>query len=90
VLSSPPLKSADLKSFPSRTWLALGELCNSQPQRTITIKRLEKLLNISQIVRSSASSSIMSSDEIVWQVINQQFCSFKIKYISPDFQPSQV
>jgi hypothetical protein len=22
---------------------------------------------------------IMSSDEIVWQVINQQFCSFKLK-----------
>lgn len=22
----------------------------------------------------------MSSDEIVWQVINQQFCSFKLKY----------
>ena len=24
----------------------------------------------------------MSSDEIVWQVINQQFCSFKLKYVS--------
>jgi hypothetical protein len=24
----------------------------------------------------------MSSDEIVWQVINQQFCSFKLKYSS--------
>ena len=24
----------------------------------------------------------MASDEIVWQVINQQFCSFKLKYIS--------
>lgn len=22
----------------------------------------------------------MASDEIVWQVINQQFCSFKLKY----------
>ena len=23
--------------------------------------------------------SIMASDEIVWQIINQQFCSFKLK-----------
>lgn len=23
----------------------------------------------------------MASDEIVWQVINQQFCSFKLKYV---------
>lgn len=22
----------------------------------------------------------MASDEIVWQIINQQFCSFKLKY----------
>lgn len=27
-----------------------------------------------------SSSSKMSSDEIVWQVINQQFCSYKLKY----------
>lgn len=27
----------------------------------------------------------MSSDEIVWQVINQQFCSFKLKYVLPVF-----
>lgn len=26
---------------------------------------------------------IMSSDEIVWQVINQQFCSYKLKYAQP-------
>lgn len=25
----------------------------------------------------------MSSDEIVWQVINQQFCSFKLKFVPP-------
>lgn len=23
------------------------------------------------------------SDEIIWQIINQQFCSFKLKYVSP-------
>ena len=22
----------------------------------------------------------MASDEIVWQIINQQFCAFKLKY----------
>ncbi len=25
------------------------------------------------------STRIMASDEIVWQIINQQFCSFKLK-----------
>lgn len=25
----------------------------------------------------------MASDEIVWQVINQQFCSFKLKFVAP-------
>lgn len=24
----------------------------------------------------------MASDEIVWQVINQQFCAFKLKYVN--------
>lgn len=28
----------------------------------------------------------MSSDEIVWQVINQQFCSFKLKYAPIPFR----
>lgn len=23
----------------------------------------------------------MASDEIIWQIINQQFCSFKLKYV---------
>ena len=26
----------------------------------------------------------MASDDIVWQIINQQFCSFKLKYIPPN------
>lgn len=25
----------------------------------------------------------MASDEIVWNIINQQFCAFKIKYALP-------
>merc|ERR1711939_760433 len=33
----------------------------------------------SSFLRASRSSTKMSSDEIVWQVINQQFCSFKLK-----------
>jgi hypothetical protein len=28
----------------------------------------------------------MSSDEIVWQVINQQFCSFKLRFVLPAHQ----
>jgi hypothetical protein len=33
----------------------------------------------------------MSSDEIVWQVINQQFCSFKLKYvICPQYKIPQI
>jgi hypothetical protein len=26
----------------------------------------------------------MASDEIIWQVINQQFCSYKLKHVSLD------
>lgn len=25
----------------------------------------------------------MASDEIIWQIINQQFCAFKLKYVPP-------
>ena len=28
----------------------------------------------------------MASDEIVWQIINQQFCAFKLKYVT-DLSP---
>jgi len=34
------------------------------------------------------STLAMSSDEIVWQVINQQFCSFKLKYVDLDCSDS--
>ena len=32
----------------------------------------------------------MASDEIVWQVINQQFCSFKLKYATSFLRPSAL
>lgn len=28
----------------------------------------------------------MASDEIIWQIINQQFCSFKLKYVRLDLE----
>ena len=29
----------------------------------------------------------MASDEIVWQIINQQFCAFKLKCVPPSLFP---
>lgn len=33
------------------------------------------------LTNSNFRIGAMASDEIVWQVINQQFCSFKLKYV---------
>jgi hypothetical protein len=41
------------------------------------------VLNLCRLTTFALIVSRMSSDEIVWQVINQQFCSFKLKYVLP-------
>lgn len=32
----------------------------------------------------------MASDEIVWQIINQQFCAFKLKYVAAILMSTSV
>jgi hypothetical protein len=71
---SPPGNSAGSKEkFESSEILSAGETTNSTAAIGVTYHTL-RTVNYWLI-----ESIAMSSDEIVWQVINQQFCSFKLK-----------
>jgi hypothetical protein len=51
--------------------------------RNFYFRRHRLQFEVLQIDHFRTHISRMSSDEIVWQVINQQFCSFKLKYVLP-------
>lgn len=90
-------------SYHVTLWQNLGGLGWRRKKFQIEFKVREKYQLLETITGRSpdclsipklhTSSLNMSSDEIVWQVINQQFCSFKLKLVpsaSSSFPPNKL
>jgi hypothetical protein len=67
-------------TFCYRNFFFLAEKINFRSTRsTENHSTSEQAGQAKSAAHNSRDSDIMSSDEIVWQVINQQFCSYKLK-----------